>query len=126
MTRDNASRTASPPAARRCLNCEALLNGPYCAACGQRAIPPNPGVRELIGDAWGELTGYDGRIARTVVTLLRHPGRLTRDFIDGHRVRYISPVRLYLTASVVYFLVAAIAPDLGTAAQSAGRPTASA
>jgi hypothetical protein len=73
MTRDNASRTASPPAARRCLNCEALLNGPYCAACGHRAIPPNPGVRELIGDAWGELTGYDGRIARTVVTLLRLP-----------------------------------------------------
>lgn len=95
----------------RCLNCQASLNGPFCASCGQRAVPPNPTVHELIGDAWGDLTGYDGRIAHTVRALF-HPGRLTRGYIAGQRARYVSPVRLYLTASVVYFVVAAAAPNL--------------
>jgi hypothetical protein len=77
-------------------------------------VPPNPSVRELVGDAWMELTGDDGRIVETVRSLV-HPGRLTREFLEGHRARYISPVRLYLTASLLYFLVAAAAPELETA-----------
>ena len=58
------------------------------------------------------MAGYDGRIAHTIGALLLHPGRLTREFIEGHRVRYISPVRLYLTASVLYFVIAVAAPNL--------------
>jgi hypothetical protein len=37
---------------------------------------------------------------------------LTREFLEGRRVRYISPLRLYLMASLVYFLLAAGAPDI--------------
>jgi hypothetical protein len=40
------------------------------------------------------------------------PGRLTLDTLEGRRARYISPIRLYLTASVIYFLIAAVAPPL--------------
>jgi hypothetical protein len=95
--------------ATRCLNCQAELHGTFCAACGQRSVPANPTVRELAGDAWHELTGYDGRVATTFRDLL-HPGRLTIEYLQGRRARYLSPVRLYLIASVVYFLVAAVAP----------------
>jgi hypothetical protein len=92
-----------------CLNCGSALAGSFCAACGQRAVPPDPSVAELAGDAWHELTGYDGRIAATVSGLLR-PGFLTREYIGGRRARYVSPVRLYLIVSVLYFLAAAAAP----------------
>ena len=37
---------------------------------------------------------------------------LTREFLEGRRVRYISPLRLYLMASLVYFLLAAGAPNI--------------
>jgi hypothetical protein len=37
---------------------------------------------------------------------------LTHEFLEGRRVRYISPLRLYLVASLVYFLIAAAAPNL--------------
>jgi hypothetical protein len=93
----------------RCLNCQAELHGAFCAACGQRSVPPNPTIRELTGDAWHELTGYDGRIAATFRDLL-HPGRLTIEYLQGRRARYLSPVRLYLIASVTYFVVSAAAP----------------
>ena len=69
-------------------------------------------MRELAVDAFWELSGWDGRFALTVRSLLRRPGMLTREFLEGRRARYVSPLRLYLMASLVYFLIAAAAPDL--------------
>lgn len=96
-----------------CLNCGAPLHGAFCAACGQRAVPPNPTVRELAGDAWHELSGYDGRIMSTIRGLAR-PGFLTREYLEGRRAHYLPPVRVYLTVSVIYFVIAASAPALGS------------
>ena len=95
-----------------CLNCGADLTGPFCSSCGQRDIPPYPSVRELAVDAFWELSGWDGRFASTVRALIRRPGELTLAFLEGRRARYISPLRLYLMCSLVYFLVAAAAPDV--------------
>lgn len=75
-------------------------------------IPAYPTIREMAGDAWEELSGYDGRFVRSFKTLLRSPGAITLDVLEGRRARYVSPVRLYLLASVVYFIVAAASPNL--------------
>ena len=95
-----------------CLNCGAQLGGLFCSHCGQRAIAAYPTLRELLGDAWLEVSGWDGRFARTFRTLLRHPGLLTVEALAGRRARYVSPVRLYLVASVTYFLIAALSPNV--------------
>jgi hypothetical protein len=95
-----------------CLNCTAPLAGLFCSACGQRDIPPYPSVRELAIDAVSEFSGWDGRVASTLQALVRHPGLLTHEFLEGRRARYISPLRVYLTASVIYFLLAASASNL--------------
>ena len=107
----NAETELAESAAGRCLNCGESLHGAFCAACGQRSVPANPTVSELAGDAWHELSGYDGRIAATFRGLM-HPGRLTIEYLQGRRARYLSPVRLYLTVSLIYFLVAATAPQI--------------
>ena len=109
--------TAAPGS---CLNCGAPLTGRFCAACGQRVIPAYPSMRELIGDAWQELTGWDGRFFRTARALLARPGALTREVLEGRRARYISPVRLYLVASVFFFIVGAAAPNLRIQDRSTG------
>src|SRR5262245_26883211 len=95
-----------------CLNCGAALTGQFCAACGQRALPPHPTVRELAGDAFAEFSGWDGKFAETIRLLFTKPGELTRQWLEGRRVHFISPLRLYLTASLLFFLVAAAAPNL--------------
>jgi Protein of unknown function (DUF3667) len=100
------------PRSAACLNCDTPLSGPFCSSCGQRDIPPYPSTRELAIDAFWELSGWDGRFASTVRALVRQPGLLTREFLEGRRARYISPLRLYLLASLAYFLVAAAAPDI--------------
>jgi hypothetical protein len=96
-----------------CLNCGARLHGQFCSDCGQRAVPPHPSVRELVGDAVSEFSGWDGKFAETVRTLLGRPGELTRQWLEGRRAHYISPLRLYLTASLLFFVVQAAAPELG-------------
>ena len=95
-----------------CLNCGSPLSGPFCGGCGQRDVPPYPSVRELAIDAVSEFSGWDGRLAQTLRTLVRRPGLLTREFLEGRRARYISPLRVYLTASLVYFVLAASAPEV--------------
>src|SRR3982750_3617215 len=94
----------------RCLNCDATLSGAFCSACGQRDVPPYPNLRELAADAFAEFSGWDGRLASTLRTLIQRPGLLTHEFLEGRRVRYISPLRLYLMTSVVYFLIASVVP----------------
>ena len=93
-----------------CLNCESPLQGQFCGTCGQRAVPPHPTVRELAGDAVAEFLGWDGKFAETLKLLVTKPGELTRQWLDGRRVRFIAPLRLYLTASLVFFILQAAAP----------------
>jgi hypothetical protein len=107
-------RLAPTERSARCLNCSAEMVGPFCAQCGQRDIPPYPSVRELVTDAFWELSGWDGRFLATVKALVRAPGQLTIDFLEGRRSRFISPLRLYLLASLLYFLVAASVPETAT------------
>ena len=109
--RQSATDTPSPAA---CLNCGAPLGGHFCSQCGQRDIPPYPSVRELVQDAAEEIAGWDGRLASTLRALILHPGRLTLEWLEGRRARYVSPLRLYLAASLVYFLLAHAAPVVKT------------
>jgi hypothetical protein len=95
-----------------CLNCSAPLHGSFCSQCGQRAVPAYPTVRELAGDAIGELWGWDGRFVNTIRTLFRHPGKLTKEWLEGRRASFVSPLRLYLSASLLYFIAAAASPNL--------------
>ena len=50
------------------------------------------------------------RSFQTLRLLIARPGALTVEFLAGRRARYISPVRLYLTCSLLFFALSAVAP----------------
>ena len=100
-----------PAWATACLNCGAALSGPFCSQCGQNAAPPHPSVHELAHDALEQFAHWDGKVGATLRCLIARPGALTCDVLAGRRARYVSPLRLYLTCSVVYFLLSASAPS---------------
>jgi Protein of unknown function (DUF3667) len=93
-----------------CLNCAAPLQGPYCHACGQKAIHPIANVHDFVHEATHEFLHLDGKILNTVKLLVVKPGQLTREFVEGRRARYISPLRVYLTFSLIFFFLAAVVP----------------
>src|SRR5690606_38348379 len=89
-----------------CQNCGTELLGPHCYRCGQ---PVNGLVRHfgsLIGDFFDSVFDLDSRTPRTLWPLFAKPGFLTREYFAGHRVRYVSPVRLFFFLSIVTFFVA--------------------
>ena len=95
---------------RFCHNCGIKLTGPYCAACGQKAVPLNVTLHEFVHELTHETLHVDGRIFQSVRRLITSPGFLTREYIQGHRARWISPIRLYLIFSVIFFTFSALAP----------------
>jgi hypothetical protein len=95
----------------RCLNCDAAMAGRFCALCGQGATDPDPTLREYLREVAAEFLLWDGKLFATFRLLVAKPGELTREFLAGRRVRFISPLRLYLTCSIVYFFLRAIAPE---------------
>jgi hypothetical protein len=87
---------------KNCLNCEAPLSGPYCAACGQRAHV-HRSVRAFFQDFIQGLFNFEGKIWRTLPMLVWRPGEMTRRYIAGERARFISPVALYLFTVFLMF-----------------------
>ncbi|WGL15911.1 DUF3667 domain-containing protein [Microbulbifer bruguierae] len=94
-----------------CGNCETPLLGPHCHACGQPAKSLLRHFPELIGDFFGSVFGLDSRIARTFGPLLLKPGFLTNEYFAGRRVRYVSPVRLFVFLCLTAFFVAQLSSD---------------
>ena len=93
-----------------CLNCGSALQGKFCHVCGQKASSVHLGMHDFVHEATHEFLHLDGKILQTVKLLVAKPGELTREFLAGRRARYISPVRVYLTFSLIFFTLAALLP----------------
>lgn len=55
----------------------------------------------------------EGRLWRTLAALVLHPGRLSIEYLRGRKLAYVLPLRLYLTVSVVFFLLLKLAAEPG-------------
>ena len=100
-----------------CQNCGAPLLGPHCYACGQ---PVNGLVRHfssIVGDFLDSVLNIDARVFRTLWPLFARPGYLSREYFAGRRVRYVSPVRLFVFLSIVTFFVAQLTWSFGDSVQ---------
>jgi hypothetical protein len=94
-----------------CGNCGASLGGAFCHDCGQKASGPDVSLHQFFHEACEEFAHVDGKIVQTLRLLLTKPGLLTKEFLAGRRARYISPLRVYLTCSVLFFALAAWVPQ---------------
>ena len=86
-----------------CPNCEAVVSGHFCANCGQEAILHHASTREFLHEFIGHYVALEGKLWGTLTRLLFRPGALTNEYIRGRRVRFVQPLRLYLTLSLIFF-----------------------
>ncbi len=89
-----------------CPNCGTEIGGQFCSNCGQSAKDLKRPFIGLFRDILGDVFSFDGRLWRTLPALMLRPGHITRSYIDGKRMRYVPPFRLFLISSVIFFLVA--------------------
>jgi hypothetical protein len=88
-----------------CPNCGTLIAGKFCQGCSQPAHLHVPSAREFLHEFIAHYVALEGKLWKSVALLIFRPGRLTRDYIEGKRVRYIEPLRLYLTFSIIFFAI---------------------
>ena len=110
VLREDQSPEIMHGASPDCLNCGNRLRGQYCGTCGQRSRSRLISLWELISDAFGDLFEIDSRLWQTLIPLLIRPGRLTRDYLEGRRARYMPPFRMYLVLSLLFFVIAFFDP----------------
>lgn len=103
-------RSAFTPAGDdgHCSNCGTALKGPICHSCGQDADTFHRPVWSLLLEVLDGFFSFDGRFWRTIPALMFRPGRITRHYLTGVRARYVQPFRLFIVASLAFFLVFSI------------------
>jgi hypothetical protein len=95
----------------------------WCSKCGQKQSDLDPTWHDLLHESIHEFLHLDGKIFRTARTLFLEPGELTAEFLRGRRARYIGALRLYLTFSVLFFVLTAIVPNPNPDARDHNAPT---
>lgn len=95
-----------------CHNCATVFSGNYCPECGQEAFTGAPTALDFIYEFLTRNIFERGKMPRTIWHLLRYPGGLTVDFLEGRRQRFIRPVRLYFGLSILYFLMLSLSGNL--------------
>ena len=86
-----------------CLSCDEPLNDLYCGNCGQKNDDYRRSLFRLGKEAFASLTAVENRIWRTWGALLTRPGKVAREFADGRRFHWSSPVRVYIFMSILLF-----------------------
>ena len=89
-----------------CLNCGTEVRGNYCSNCGQKFQPTKLPLKQFLEDAVETFFNLDNRILKTLKDLFLKPGKVTLNYIEGKRATYLPPLRIYISISVVYFLIA--------------------
>lgn len=100
-----AEPAASPPVPSigQCKNCGAPLYGKYCYACGQPIQGMVRHFSSVMSDIADSLLNIDERLFRTMGPLYLRPGKLTLDYFEGKRARYVTPFRLVFFLAIAAF-----------------------
>jgi len=74
----------------------------------------------LISDFFSTYFAIDSRFGKSIKPFFLKPGYLTNKFINGKRISYANPIRLYLIVSIFYFFIFSMVIREGVKADESG------
>ena len=89
-----------------CHNCHTILSldNNFCPHCGQENHDLKVPIGHLAFEVFEGFTHFDTKFYNTMRAIFTSPGKITKDFLEGRRGRYVPPVRLYFLIAFVFFL----------------------
>src|ERR1051326_3151199 len=90
---------------KTCLNCGTPVVDTYCPHCGQKNIEVHQNAFHALAEFAGDYFHADGKFFSSIIPLLFKPGRMTVEYNEGRRMKYIHPFRLYIFISIVFFFL---------------------
>ena len=89
------------------MNCEQKLSltDNFCPNCGQVNDLHRVSIKQYFSEYLSGFFNFDNRLLRTLKPLLFKPGKVTKEYIEGKRMKYANPFQLYLHVTIIFFLV---------------------
>ena len=91
----------------KCLNCEIDISEDdnFCSNCGQVNDLKKVSLKQYLAAYFDDFLSFDGRLLNTVVALIFKPGYVTKNYVEGRRISYVNPFRLYINITILFFLL---------------------
>ncbi|AWL79062.1 DUF3667 domain-containing protein [Capnocytophaga canimorsus] len=91
----------------QCPNCQTMLSARdnFCPNCGQENHYNNHSIKELLNDFFASFINFDNKIWNSLKTILLQPGQITKQYVEGKRIRFVPPFKLYLFFSFIFFVM---------------------
>jgi hypothetical protein len=104
-----------------CINCETALDisEKYCHHCGQLNSTKKLTIKDFIEEFFANFYAYDSRLRNTFFSLFSKPGIAAREFCEGKRHHHANPFRLFLSISIILFIVMDFGSALKDSSQEA-------
>ena len=96
----------------KCPNCDKEYNSEYefCPWCGQENKNISLSFRHILKEFLSANFNLDSKFLTTFKLLLFSPAFLTNEYLKGRHKKYLSPIRIYLIISLVYFFTISFMP----------------
>lgn len=93
-----------------CLNCDTALDisEKYCHQCGQLNSTKKITIKDFFEEFLSNFYAYDSRLRNSILSIFTKPGVLAYEYNAGKRQRYANPFRLFLSISLLLFLIFSI------------------
>lgn len=90
----------------QCRSCGSRFQGRYCNHCGEKVLTEDDlKLKHLAAELIGALTFADSKFWKTLKSVALKPGRFSRDYVDGRRRPYMTPLAVFFLANLIYFLL---------------------
>jgi hypothetical protein len=80
----------------RCLNCGAVVDGNFCGNCGQTVDVQRLTLTVFLKKLVRKALDVDSPYVRTLIGMVRRPGRLISAYVSGQRKPYANPLKFLI------------------------------
>lgn len=99
---------------KTCLNCGQQVEHSYCSYCGQKNTETTKSFHHLFVYLFKGFFHYDSAFWSTILKLFFKPAQLTKEYLEGKRVRYLAPIKVYVFTSFITFFIVSLFPNSAT------------